>query len=98
MLALCSTGSLKLEGLGLRPGPSDESDVRFRGRQSEREREREGSTKVSQLETSEFCWFISVCMLSHSVVSDSLRLHGLWPFRLLCPWDFPSKNTGVGLS
>ena len=22
--------------------------------------------------------------------------HGLWPARLLCPWDFPSKNTGVG--
>ena len=37
MLALCSTGSLKLEGLGLRPGPSDESDVHFRGRQRERE-------------------------------------------------------------
>ena len=34
--------------------------------------------------------------VSHSVVSDSLRLCGLWPARLLCPWDFPSKNTGVG--
>ena len=22
--------------------------------------------------------------------------HGLWPTRLLCPWDFPGKNTGVG--
>ena len=21
--------------------------------------------------------------------------HGLWPTRLLCPWDFPDKNTGV---
>ena len=31
-----------------------------------------------------------------SVVSDSLRSHGLWPARLLCPWNFPSKNTGVG--
>ena len=20
----------------------------------------------------------------------------LWPARLLCPWDFPGKNTGVG--
>ena len=22
--------------------------------------------------------------------------HGLWPIRLLCPWGFPGKNTGVG--
>ena len=33
---------------------------------------------------------------SHSVMSDSLRPHGLQPARLLCPWDFPGKNTGVG--
>ena len=26
----------------------------------------------------------------------SLRSHGLQPARLLCPWDFPRKNTGVG--
>ena len=35
-------------------------------------------------------------MLRPSVVSDSLRLHGLWPARLLCPWNSPGKNTGVG--
>ena len=35
-------------------------------------------------------------MLSCSVVSDSVRPYGLWPNRLLCPWDFPGKNTGVG--
>ena len=33
---------------------------------------------------------------SFSVVSDSLRPHGLQPARLLCPWDFPGKGTGVG--
>ena len=22
--------------------------------------------------------------------------HGLWPARLLCPWNFPGKNAGVG--
>ena len=32
---------------------------------------------------------------SHSVVSDSWRPHGLQPTRLLHPWDFPSKSTGV---
>jgi len=33
---------------------------------------------------------------SRSVVSDSLRPHGLQPTRLLRPWDFPGKSTGVG--
>ena len=33
---------------------------------------------------------------SCSVMSDSLRPHGLQPTRLLCPWDFPGKSTGVG--
>ena len=33
---------------------------------------------------------------SRSVVSNSLRLHGLQPTRLLPPWDSPGKNTGVG--
>jgi len=33
---------------------------------------------------------------SHSVVSDSLRPHGLYPTGLLRPWDFPGKNTWVG--
>ena len=33
---------------------------------------------------------------SRSVVSDSPRPHGLQPTRLLCPWDFPGKSTGVG--
>ena len=27
---------------------------------------------------------------------DSLRPHGLQPTRLLRPWDFPGKSTGVG--
>ena len=31
-----------------------------------------------------------------SVVSDSLWPHGPQPTRLLCPWDSPGKNTGVG--
>ena len=31
-----------------------------------------------------------------SVISDSFRPHGLQPTRLLCPWNSPGKNTGVG--
>ena len=37
-----------------------------------------------------------MCLLSHSVMSDFLRPHGLQPTRLLCPWDSLGKNTGVG--
>ena len=35
--------------------------------------------------------FVCVC----SVLSDSLRPHGLYPSRLLSPRNFPDKNTGV---
>ena len=34
------------------------------------------------------------CMCACSV--DSLWSHELRPTKLLCPWDFPGKNTGVG--
>ena len=34
--------------------------------------------------------------VSHSIMSDSLRPHGLPPIRLLCAWDFSGKNIGVG--
>ena len=33
---------------------------------------------------------------SLSVVSNSQQPHGLQPTRLLCPWDFPGKSSGVG--
>ena len=36
-------------------------------------------------------------MLSHSVVSDSLRPHGLQPSRLLCPWGFSRQEYWGGL-
>ena len=34
--------------------------------------------------------------VSRSVVFDSWPPHGLQPARLLCPWDSPGKNSGVG--
>ena len=37
-----------------------------------------------------------MCLHSCSVVSNSLWPHGLQPARLLCPWDFSGKSTGVG--
>ena len=35
-------------------------------------------------------------LFSGQVMSDSWWPHGLQPTRLLCPWDSPGKNTGVG--
>ena len=34
--------------------------------------------------------------VSGSVMSKSLWPHGLQPTRILCPWNSPGKNTGVG--
>ena len=36
------------------------------------------------------------CCLVTSAVSDSLQPHRLYPIKLLCLWDFPGKNTGMG--
>ena len=34
------------------------------------------------------------CYVILVVSYDSLWPYGLWPARLLCPWDSPGKNTG----
>ena len=41
--------------------------------------------------TQDCCWY---CLVAQSCLT--LWLHGVWPARLLCPWDSPGKNTGVG--
>ena len=41
--------------------------------------------------------FTAFCIGRPSVMSDSLWPHRLQPARLLCPWDFPGKNTGVAI-
>ena len=38
----------------------------------------------------------SVCITAVEWLSRVLPPHGLLPARLLCPWEFPGKNTGVG--
>ena len=54
----------------------------------------ESKTRVwSQLSPDDLCY---LCMLSRSIVSDSLWTHGFQSARLLCPWDFSGKNTRVG--
>ena len=39
---------------------------------------------------------LKLLLFSRQVISDSLWSRGLSPARLLCPWNFPGKNTGVG--
>ena len=40
---------------------------------------------------------VSCAMLSCSVMSNSLRPHGLYPARLLCPWGFSRQGYCSGL-
>ena len=46
------------------------------------------------------CVCVCVCACTRvctcSVMSDFLQSHGWQPSRLLCPWNFPGKNTGAG--
>ena len=42
------------------------------------------------------CVCVFVCVLSCSIMFGSLWPHGLQFARLLCPWNFPGKNIGVG--
>ena len=44
---------------------------------------------------SSHCWYFmpSACVLSH--VQQRVGPHGLQRASLLCPWNFPGKNTGV---
>ena len=39
---------------------------------------------------------LCVCVPAKLLQSNSLRRYGLWPARLLCPRDFPGKNTELG--
>ena len=39
---------------------------------------------------------VYICCWVASVVSNSVWPHRRQPTRLLCPWDSPGKNTGVG--
>ena len=42
---------------------------------------------------------MSVCVCTHMCILSHVQffvIHGLQLTKLLCPWDFPGKNTGVG--
>ena len=49
-----------------------------------------------ELQSALLVWIVYSCVRLCSVMSYSLRPHGLELARLLCPWNFPGKDTGVG--
>ena len=54
---------------------------------------------ISSVSVLFFCFWGAECeseRVSHSVVSNTLWPHPLQPTRLLCLWNSPVKNTGVG--
>ena len=59
-----------------------------------------GSSILGILQTRTMEWvaisFSNAWKWNLSVMSDSLQPHRLQPTRLLRPWEFPGKSTGVG--
>ena len=53
-------------------------------------------TQLKQLSSSSSITYFCSVQFSHSVMSHSFQLYGVQSARLLCPWDSPSKITGVG--
>ena len=51
---------------------------------------------MSNLNIIVVCVCVCVCVCVHSVMSDSLQTQELKSTRLVCLWDFPGKNTGLG--
>ena len=56
-------------------------------------------TRLTWLSDQKHVWcnvMVNFCCLVTKLCQTLLRPHGLQPARLLCPWDFPGKSTGVG--
>ena len=71
----------------------------FRVRYSEVDEPRACCTEWSKSEREEQILYTnaSVCVLSCSILSDSLWPHGMHPARLLCPWGFSRQYHWSGL-
>ena len=73
------------------------------GQEGHDKRHRNGRGFMCMCEFIYMCVYMSVCVFILFVVAvlltksfpSLLRPHGLEPTRLLCPWDYPCKNTGV---
>ena len=51
------------------------------------------SNMWSDFQVDTFLKVVLLCSVA-LVISNSLQSHGLWSTRILCPWNFPGKNTG----
>ena len=57
------------------------------------------SSDASQkIHTQQVGVFLSMCLATANLLQScpTVQPYGLHPARLLCPWDSPGKNTGVG--
>ena len=59
---------------------------------SSKDRHTQLSSPIQQLAGPVLITISSSLLFNRSAVSDSSPPHGLWPARLLCPWDFPSPG------
>ena len=51
---------------------------------------------ATRLRKEDACVYVCVCLYVFSHVR-LLQLHGTVALQALCPWNFPGKNTGLGL-
>ena len=97
----CNAGHLGLiPGLGRSPEVGNDYPLQYSGLENSMDRGAWQATihgvAKSQPQLSDFQLAMKMVCVRHSVMFDSLGPHELWPTRLLCPWDSPGKNTGVG--
>ena len=79
------------------PSPGDLPDPGIETGSPELQADTLPSESQKELTNQRLCACLNFTVqFSRSVVSDSLRPHGLQPTRFHHPWDFPGKNTGVG--
>ena len=76
----------------------DEAQVRIKipGRNINNLRYADDTTLIAEGEEELKSLLMKVKCVSRPVLSNSLQPHGLYSTRILCPWNFPGKNTGVG--
>ena len=73
-----------------------QAGVKTAGRNISNLRYVEDTTLMAESEEELKSLLMKVKCVSHPIVSNSLQPHGLYSTRILCPWNFPGKNTGVG--
>ena len=92
----CNAGDLgSIPGLGRSPEEGNGYPLQYSGLENSMDRRGWQATihgvAKSQPQLSNFQLAMKMLCVRHSIMSDSLGPHGLWPTRLLCPWVSPGK-------